>query len=63
MVGQSPHCTKDMIEESLFDGERDLFSEVGLVFFDSTSIFFEGAGGKSIGQHGPARTTGPTCVK
>jgi hypothetical protein len=51
MLG-SPRCTKDGIEEALFERERDLFSEVGLVFFDTTSIYFEGAGGQSIGQHG-----------
>ena len=38
----SPRCTKDLIEEALFDRGRDLFSEVGLVFFDTTSIYFEG---------------------
>jgi hypothetical protein len=35
----SPRCAKDLIEEALFDRGRDLFSEVGLVFFDTTSIF------------------------
>ena len=30
MLG-SPRCTKDVIEEALFERERDLFSEVGLV--------------------------------
>src|SRR4029450_10737370 len=48
----TPRCTKDLIEEALFDRDRDLFSEVGLVFFDTTSIYFEGAGGQSIGRHG-----------
>lgn len=45
-------CTKDLIEESLFDSRRDLFSEVDLVFFDTTSLYFEGEGGQSIGKRG-----------
>lgn len=47
-----PRTTKDQIEEQLFDQRRDLFSEVDLVFFDTTSIYFEGQGGQSLGQHG-----------
>lgn len=33
-----PRTTKDEMEEQLFDRRRDLFSEVDLVFFDTTSI-------------------------
>lgn len=55
----SPRCTKDLIEESLFDRGRDLFSEVGLVFFDTTSIYFEGAGGKTLGRHGHSKDHRP----
>jgi transposase len=45
-------CNKDLIEEALFEGRRDLFTEVELVFFDTTSLYFEGRGGESIGQRG-----------
>ena len=55
----SPRCTKDQIEEALFDRGRDLFSEVGLVFFDTTSIYFEGEGGETIGQHGHSKDHRP----
>lgn len=55
----SPRCTKDLIEEALFDRGRDLFSEVGLVFFDTTSIYFEGQGGESIGQYGHSKDHRP----
>jgi transposase len=48
----SPRCNKDLIEESLFCDRQDLFSELELVFFDTTSIYFEGNGGQSIGQRG-----------
>lgn len=48
----APRCTKDRIEEEIFFHRRDLFSELDLVFFDTTSLYFEGAGGESIGQRG-----------
>jgi hypothetical protein len=54
-----PRCTKDLIEETLFDRGRDLFSEVGLVFFDTTSLYFEGHGGESIGQYGHSKDNRP----
>ena len=44
--------TKDEIEERLFEQRRDLFSEIDLVFFDTSSIYFEGQGGQTIGQYG-----------
>ena len=55
----SPRCIKDLIEESLFDRRRDLFAEVDLVFFDTTSIYFEGAGGETIGQYGYSKDHRP----
>ncbi len=49
-VLETPRCTKDWIEEELFEQRRDLFSEIDLVFFDTTSIYFEGEGGQEIGR-------------
>ena len=48
----SPRCTKDLIEEELFFRTRDLFSSLDLVFFDTTSIYFEGEGGQTLGKRG-----------
>ena len=48
----SPSCNKDLIEEDLFSYRRDLFSSLDLVFFDTTSIYFEGRGGETIGERG-----------
>jgi len=48
----APRCTKDIVEEELFHRSRDLFSQLDLVFFDTTSIYFEGGGGQSIGRRG-----------
>ena len=47
----SPRCNKDLIEEHIFRHRRDLFTSLDLVFFDTTSIYFEG-GGDRIGQRG-----------
>ena len=55
----SPRCVKDRIEEALFERRRDLFSEVDLVFFDTTSIYFEGRGGESLGQYGHSKDHRP----
>ncbi len=54
-----PRCTKDLIEEQLFARRRDLFTEVDIVFFDTTSIYFEGHGGESIGQYGHSKDHRP----
>jgi transposase len=48
----APRCIKDRIEEGVFNHRRDLFSGLQLVFFDTTSIYFEGEGGQDIGQRG-----------
>lgn len=55
----APRCTKDLIEESLFAQRRDLFSGLDLVFFDTTSIYFEGEGGETIGQYGNSKDHRP----
>ena len=46
---------KDLIEEELFARRRDLFSDLDIVFFDTTSIYFEGAGGETMGQRGHSK--------
>jgi transposase len=51
----SPRCIKDLIEERIFFERRDLFTGLDLVFFDTTSIYFEGEGGETIGQKGHSR--------
>src|SRR6266404_2171344 len=48
----APRSTKDRIEEQLFAHRRDLFTDLQLVFFDTTSIYFEGEGGQDIGRRG-----------
>jgi len=48
----APRCIKDRIEEGVFNHRRDLFTDLQLVFFDATSIDFEGEGGQDVGQRG-----------
>ena len=48
----APRCNKDLIEEEIFRTWRDLFSGLELVFFDTTSIYFEGEGGEALGERG-----------
>src|SRR5262249_21965640 len=54
-----PLCTKDRIEEGLFQRRRDLFTQLQLVFFDTTSIYFEGEGGDELGQYGHSKDHRP----
>ncbi|HME32876.1 MAG TPA: IS1634 family transposase [Terriglobales bacterium] len=55
----APRTNKDLIEEALFARRRDLFSDLDLVFFDTTSIYFEGAGGETLGQRGHSKDHRP----
>jgi hypothetical protein len=54
----SPRCTKDVIEEELFHRREDLFTTLDLVFFDTTSLYFEGEGG-TIGELGHSKDHRP----
>ena len=55
----SPRCNKDLIEERLFTRRQDLFSGLDLVFFDTTSIYFEGSGGDTLGYLGHSKDHRP----
>jgi transposase len=55
----APRCIKDRLEEELFAHRRDLFTGLQLVFFDTTSVYFEGNGGQDIGQRGYSKDHRP----
>ena len=55
----APRTNKDLIEEALFAQRRDLFTDLNIVFFDTTSIYFEGEGGETIGQRGHSKDHRP----
>jgi transposase len=50
---------KDSVEEALFLQRQDLFSNLSLAFFDTTSLYFEGEGGESLGQYGNSKDHRP----
>jgi hypothetical protein len=50
---------KDAVEETLFRRRRDLFTDLSLAFFDTTSLYFEGQGGESLGQFGYSKDHRP----
>ena len=55
----APRGTKDRVEEELFAPRRDLFTDLQRVFFDTTSISFEGEGGQDLGQRGCSKDHRP----
>ena len=55
----APRCLKDLIEERLFAHRRDLFTRLDLVFMDTTSLYFEGAGGQTLGRYGYSKDHRP----
>jgi Transposase DDE domain len=55
----APRCVKDLIEEKLFDRRRDLFTDLSVVFMDTTSLSFYGEGGETLGEHGYSKDYRP----
>jgi hypothetical protein len=56
---RAPRRTKDLIEEALFARRHSLFSDLSVVLFDTTSLYFHGAGGESLGQRGKSKDHRP----
>jgi hypothetical protein len=54
-----PRTRTDVIEEALYHHRQDLFGEVSVAFFDTTSLWFEGKGGQSLGQRGYSKDYRP----
>jgi len=52
----APRVRKGLIEEKIYERRRDLFGDLSLVFFDTTSIYFEGDGGRTLEHTGTQRT-------
>jgi hypothetical protein len=55
----SPRTVKDEIEEALFERRKDLFTDLSVVFMDTTSLAFEGAGGATLGARGHSKDHRP----
>ena len=50
---------KDLVEERLFARRRTLFGDLSVVFMDTTSIYFEGEGGATLGERGHSKDYRP----
>src|SRR5215211_683164 len=59
----APRTVKDLIEEHLFERRRDLFSELSVVFMDTTSLSFTGAGGDTLGERGYSKDHRPDLMQ
>src|SRR6187402_979459 len=59
----APRCVKDVIEEKLFDRRRDLFTDLSLVFVDTTSLSFYGKGGETLGRRGHSKDFRPDLAQ
>ena len=57
-IGQGRAMT-DVIEEALYRHRQPLLGEVSLAFFDTTTLWFEGRGGASLGQRGHSKDYRP----
>ena len=60
---QAPRCVKDLIEEALFARRQDLFSDLAVVFMDTTTLCFTGAGGETLGAHGHSKDHRPDLMQ
>jgi transposase len=54
-----PRSTKDLVEERIFENHRDLFTNLEVVFFDTTTLYFEGNGGEWLGRRGHSKDHRP----
>ena len=54
-VDASGRSTAEAIEEALYRHRQPLLGEVSIAFFDTTTLWFEGAGGESLGQRGHSK--------
>jgi Transposase DDE domain len=59
----APRTIKDLIEERLFERRRDLFSELSVVFMDTTSLSCAGAGGETLGERGYSKDHRPDLMQ
>jgi hypothetical protein len=62
-TGFAPRCVKDLIEERLFAKRRDLFSELSVVFVDTTTLAFAGSGGATLGARGHSKDHRPDLLQ
>ena len=58
-----PRAVKDLVEERLFERRRDLFTDLSLVFLDTTTLYFTGEGGETLGRRGKSKDHRPDLMQ
>jgi transposase len=58
-VAKSVRCVKDVLEERIYSARSNLLTSLDLVFFDTTSFSFQGAGGDELGARGHSKDHRP----
>jgi hypothetical protein len=58
-TAEAPRTVKDEIEERLFERRRELFTDLGVVLMDTTSLSFVGEGGATLGARGYSKDHRP----
>ena len=58
-AGSQPRSRTDAVEEALYAHRRSLFGAIAVAFFDTTSLYFEGRGGATLGQRGHSKDFRP----
>ena len=54
-IDEHGRSTAETVEEALYRHRQPLFGAVSIAFFDTTTLWFEGAGGESLGQRGHSK--------
>jgi len=54
-VDAAGRSTAEAVEEVLYRQRQPLFGAVSIAFLDTTTLWFEGAGGESLGQYGHSK--------
>jgi hypothetical protein len=57
--GGQARSRTEAIEEALYHHRKSLFGELSVAFFDTTSLYFEGQGGATLGQRGYSKDFRP----
>lgn len=54
-IDAAGRSTAEAVEEALYRHRQPLFGAVSIAFLDTTTLWFEGAGGESLGQYGHSK--------
>ena len=54
-IDAAGRSTAEALEEALYRHRQPLFGAVSIAFLDTTTLWFEGAGGQSLGQYGHSK--------